>query len=191
MAHVPTVYVTEVLLRVQMACVKDLHRVVLFPMVLVRMQRRVRIRLHHEPTVCVRVRHSVLTTLVQEIPRSDQTTSVRVTHLKGQIISVRVQRLSVPAVLARTQLTAVIPAEQLTEQEERFVDKEQNNHLAERPSICHSGSSGRGASTVIRSFETGWMKSTRRDISEMLPSGFERGAPYFRSPLMGQPIAAS
>ena len=56
---------------------------------------------------------------------------------------------------------------------------------------CHSESSGSGASTAICSFDTGCVNSTCRDISEMLPSGLLRGAPYFRSPLIGQPIAAN
>ena len=52
-------------------------------------------------------------------------------------------------------------------------------------------SSGKGDSTLIFSLETGCMNSTLRDISDILPSGFERGAPYFKSPLMGHPIAAN
>ena len=56
---------------------------------------------------------------------------------------------------------------------------------------CHSESSGSGASTAICCFDTGCVNSTCLDISEMLPSGLLRGAPYFKSPLIGQPIAAN
>lgn len=35
---------------------------------------------------------------------------------------------------------------------------------------------------------TGWTNSIERACSEMLPSRFERGAPYFRSPRIGHPI---
>lgn len=41
------------------------------------------------------------------------------------------------------------------------------------------------------SFDTGCTNSIRLDISEMLPSGLLRGAPYFKSPLIGHPMAAS
>ena len=37
----------------------------------------------------------------------------------------------------------------------------------------------------------GCMNSTFRAMSDMLPSGFDLFAPYFRSPFIGHPIAAS
>ena len=57
--------------------------------------------------------------------------------------------------------------------------------------LRHRLSDGTGATTSISSFETGWTKRTRRACRQILPSGLERGKPYFRSPLMGQPILAS
>ena len=59
------------------------------------------------------------------------------------------------------------------------------------PNACQRLSSGRGASTQMVSFETGWTNEIFRESSEMLPSGLLRLAPYFKSPLMGQPIAAN
>lgn len=56
---------------------------------------------------------------------------------------------------------------------------------------CHRRSAGTSASTHICSFDTGWTNSTRREWSEMLPSGLLRGAPYFRSPFIGHPMCAS
>ena len=56
---------------------------------------------------------------------------------------------------------------------------------------CHRFSFGNGASTLIFCLLTGWINSTLRANSEMLPSGLERLAPYFRSPRMGQPIFAN
>ena len=50
---------------------------------------------------------------------------------------------------------------------------------------------GTGAVMHIRSLRTGWMNSMLRACSEMLPSRFDRRAPYFRSPRMGHPILAS
>lgn len=46
---------------------------------------------------------------------------------------------------------------------------------------------GTGASIVRGSFFTGCMKVILREWSEIPPSGFERGAPYLRSPLIGHP----
>ena len=51
--------------------------------------------------------------------------------------------------------------------------------------------SGAGAIKSISSFDTGWMKRILRACRQMLPSGLERGKPYFRSPLMGHPIFAN
>lgn len=59
------------------------------------------------------------------------------------------------------------------------------------PIACQSVSSGRGDSMQMFSFETGWTNSTRWLSRLMLPSGLERGAPYFRSPFMGQSILDS
>ena len=56
---------------------------------------------------------------------------------------------------------------------------------------CHKASAGTGASTHTGCLLTGWTNSTRRAINEMLPSGLLRRAPYFRSPLMGHPMAAN
>ena len=50
---------------------------------------------------------------------------------------------------------------------------------------------GTGASRKTSVFFTGWMKRMERAWREMPPSGLERGAPYLRSPLMGQPMWAS
>ena len=50
---------------------------------------------------------------------------------------------------------------------------------------------GTGASRKISVFFTGWMKRMERAWRDMPPSGLERGAPYLRSPLMGQPMCAS
>ena len=47
---------------------------------------------------------------------------------------------------------------------------------------------GTGASRKSSVFFTGWMKRMERAWREMPPSGLERGAPYLRSPLMGQPM---
>lgn len=52
----------------------------------------------------------------------------------------------------------------------------------------HKFPSGRGASSSISSFETGCMNRTLRACRQMLPSGLERGEPYFKSPLIGHPI---
>lgn len=52
-------------------------------------------------------------------------------------------------------------------------------------------SSGKGASTEIKVFDTGWTNSTLCAKREMLPSGLLRLAPYFKSPLIGHPIAAN
>ena len=57
--------------------------------------------------------------------------------------------------------------------------------------LCHKLPSGTGASTSISCLDTGWTKRTRRACRQMLPSGLLRGAPYFRSPLIGQPILAN
>ena len=51
--------------------------------------------------------------------------------------------------------------------------------------------SGNGASQEIGSLETGCTNSTWRESRLILPSGLLRGAPYLRSPLIGQPILAS
>ena len=51
--------------------------------------------------------------------------------------------------------------------------------------------SGKGASQEIGSLETGCTNSTWRESRLILPSGLLRGAPYLRSPLIGQPILAS
>ena len=48
-----------------------------------------------------------------------------------------------------------------------------------------------GATTSISSLRTGWVNFIWRECSEMLPSGFERGAPYFKSPLITHPMAES
>ena len=47
---------------------------------------------------------------------------------------------------------------------------------------------GTGASIVIFSFFTGCMREILLACRDIPPSGFERGAPYFRSPFMGEPI---
>ena len=57
--------------------------------------------------------------------------------------------------------------------------------------LCHKLPSGTGASTSISCLDTGWTKRTRRACRQMLPSRLLRGAPYFRSPLIGQPILAN
>ena len=59
------------------------------------------------------------------------------------------------------------------------------------PAVCskyfHRLSCG-GTGAVMRTGlrRTGWTNSIERACSEMLPSRFERGAPYFRSPRIGQ-----
>ena len=55
----------------------------------------------------------------------------------------------------------------------------------------HKFPSGRGASSSISSLETGCMNRTLRACRQMLPSGLERGEPYFKSPLIGHPILAN
>ena len=55
----------------------------------------------------------------------------------------------------------------------------------------HKASSGTGAVTSISCFETGCIKDMRLAWSEIPPSGLERRAPYFKSPLMGDPILAN
>ena len=61
------------------------------------------------------------------------------------------------------------------------------------PAVCskyfHRLSCG-GTGAVMRTGlrRTGWTNSIERACSEMLPSRFERGAPYFRSPRIGHPI---
>lgn len=55
----------------------------------------------------------------------------------------------------------------------------------------HRFPSGTGAVKSISSFDTGWMKRTLRACRQMLPSGLERGNPYFKSPLIGHPIFAN
>ena len=55
----------------------------------------------------------------------------------------------------------------------------------------HKGVSGSGAIIRMGAPETGCVKRIRRACRQMEPSGLERGAPYFKSPLMGQPMAAS
>ena len=52
-------------------------------------------------------------------------------------------------------------------------------------------SSGTGAVISIVFFDTGWMNVILRACRLIPPSLFERWAPYFRSPFMGHPIAAS
>lgn len=54
--------------------------------------------------------------------------------------------------------------------------------------LCHSLSLGTGAVICTCSFDTGCINSMYRACRDMLPSGFERCAPYFRSPFMGQPM---
>ena len=66
-----------------------------------------------------------------------------------------------------------------------------NNENCRAKNAQRLSSFGTGAVTTIRSRRTGWMKSTRYEWSEMPPSGFERRAPYFKSPLIGQPIFES
>ena len=46
---------------------------------------------------------------------------------------------------------------------------------------------GTGASMVISSFFTGCTNVMRRAWSDIPPSGFDLGDPYFKSPLIGQP----
>ena len=48
-----------------------------------------------------------------------------------------------------------------------------------------------GATISISSLRTGCTNFMRREWSEMLPSGLERGAPYLRSPFITHPIAES
>lgn len=50
---------------------------------------------------------------------------------------------------------------------------------------------GAGASNITSVFFTGWTKATLRACNDMLPSGFERSAPYFKSPFIGHPAWAS
>ena len=50
---------------------------------------------------------------------------------------------------------------------------------------------GTGAVMLIGSLLTGCMNSMLRACSDMPPSGLERGAPYFKSPLIGHPIDAN
>ena len=63
--------------------------------------------------------------------------------------------------------------------------------------ICHFESyatnypPARGPSRLSLCLDTGWTKRTRRACRQMLPSGLLRGEPYFRSPLIGQPILAN
>ena len=52
-------------------------------------------------------------------------------------------------------------------------------------------SEGSGAVSSKGVFFTGWMKLMCLAVREMLPSLLERGAPYFRSPLITAPWAAS
>ena len=55
----------------------------------------------------------------------------------------------------------------------------------------HKFPSGTGASSSISSFETGWTNLICRAWRQILPSGLERGEPYFKSPLIGHPIFAN
>ena len=55
----------------------------------------------------------------------------------------------------------------------------------------HKGMDGGGAVIMVDWPETGCAKVTLRAWRQIEPSGFERGEPYFRSPFMGQPMAAS
>ena len=48
-----------------------------------------------------------------------------------------------------------------------------------------------GATIVICSFFTGWTNWIVRECRQILPSGFERGAPYFKSPFITHPIVES
>ena len=50
---------------------------------------------------------------------------------------------------------------------------------------------GGGAMMSISSLRTGWMKRISCEWRQIPPSGFERGAPYLRSPLITQPIPDS
>lgn len=50
---------------------------------------------------------------------------------------------------------------------------------------------GTGAVMLHRLPTDGMRESIAREWSEMPPSGFERRAPYFKSPLIGQPIFES
>lgn len=54
--------------------------------------------------------------------------------------------------------------------------------------LFHKLSSGNGATTLIIFLDTGCTKDTLRANNDILPSGLLRFAPYFRSPLIGQPI---
>lgn len=54
-----------------------------------------------------------------------------------------------------------------------------------------SGSSGTGAMTEIVSFEVGCSNDNFRAWRQMEPSLLDRFAPYFKSPLMMQPISPS
>ena len=73
----------------------------------------------------------------------------------------------------------------------------QNNSVIEQYPLhssfiaCHNGSSGSGETTDISSWETGWIKLILWERREIEPSGLLRLAPYFRSPLIGQPIVAN
>ena len=55
----------------------------------------------------------------------------------------------------------------------------------------HNGSAGKGDSTTMFFFDTGWTNSTRWLSNDILPSGLERCAPYFKSPRMGLPALES
>ena len=62
--------------------------------------------------------------------------------------------------------------------------------MASQPNIfCISGVGGSSRRTFC--LLTGCMNSMECDCSEIPPSGLERLAPYFRSPLIGQPMFAS
>ena len=51
--------------------------------------------------------------------------------------------------------------------------------------------SGTGASIHISTFLTGCTNSTLLACRQIPPSGFDLGAPYFKSPFMWQPMSAS
>ena len=50
---------------------------------------------------------------------------------------------------------------------------------------------GKSAVTSITSFDTGCTNFTLRECRQILPSRFDRGNPYFKSPLIGHPILAN
>ena len=53
------------------------------------------------------------------------------------------------------------------------------------PNPFHKFPNGKSAVTSITILDTGCINFTLRECRQILPSGFERGNPYFKSPLIG------